>query len=77
MTNQGTNKTVKVIKGGALKTAAERGVKPQPAKTTQQTAREMVQNVTNWVSELQQRKRTETARAIKNLFPEPPQPKEA
>jgi hypothetical protein len=37
----------------------------------------MVQNVTNWVSELQQRKRTETARAIKNLFPEPPQPKEA
>ncbi len=77
MTQKGTVKVVKVIKGGAVKVATERGIKPQPVQTTQQTAREMVQNVTSWVSDLQQRKRVETARAIKNLFPDLPQPKEA
>ena len=77
MTHKGTTKVVKVIKGGAVKIATERGNKPQPVKTTQQTAREMVQNVTSWVGDLQQRKRLETARAIKNLFPELPQPNEA
>jgi hypothetical protein len=77
MTHKESAKVVKVIKGGALKAAAERGAKPQSVKTTQQTAREMVHTVTTWVSELQQRKRLETTRAIKMLFPEPPQPKEA
>jgi hypothetical protein len=73
MTQKGTSRVVKVIKGGGAKPAE----KLQPAKTAQQTAREMVQNVTAWVSDLQQRKRQETAQAIKLLFPEPPQPKGA
>ena len=77
MTHKGTLRVVKVVKGGALKIAENRGVKAQPVKTTQQTAREMVQNVTNWVGDLQQRKRLETAQAIKNLFPDIPQPKGA
>jgi hypothetical protein len=74
--NQG-NKVIKVVKGGAHKVAPVRGEKLQPAKTTQQAAREMVQNVTSWVTDFQQRKRLETAQAIKHLFPETPQPKGA
>lgn len=76
MMNKGTNRPIKVVKGGINKAATKRGIKPQPAKTTQQTARDMVQNVTSWVQDFQQRKRLETAQAIKNLFPEPPQPSE-
>lgn len=41
-----------------------------PKKTTQETARDMVATVTGWVSELEHRHRTETARALKILFPE-------
>ena len=33
--------------------------------------------VTNWVNEFQQKRRTETSRAVQKLFPEPPQPNEA
>ena len=77
MTNKGNPKAIKVVKGGAHKVAAARGQKTPPVKTAQQTAREMVQNVSSWVSELQQRKRLETAQAIKNLFPDTPQPKGA
>ncbi len=43
-------------------------------KTPQETAREMVSTVSNWVNEFQQKRRTETKQAFKNLFPEPPQP---
>lgn len=47
--------------------------KPAPkVNTTAQTAREMVQNVTNWVTELQQKRRTETANAFKRLMPDNP-----
>ncbi len=42
----------------------------EPKKTTQETARDMVATVTGWVSELQHRHRTETARALKSIFPE-------
>lgn len=42
----------------------------EPNKTTQETARDMVATVTGWVSELQHRHRTETARAFKSIFPE-------
>jgi len=45
--------------------------------TAQETARDMVSTVTNWVTEFQQKRRTETSRAFKTLFPEPPQPHEA
>lgn len=46
-------------------------------KSAQETARDMVNTVTNWVNEFQQKRRTETTRAIQTLFPEPPQPNEA
>lgn len=37
-------------------------------KTTQETARDMVATVSEWVSEFQQRRRTETTLALKTLF---------
>ncbi len=60
-------KTIRVIKKD------ERNLKQKPAPkevTPRQTAREMVQTVTNWVNELQQKRRVETANAIKLLLPE-------
>jgi hypothetical protein len=47
---------------------------PNVKKTTQETARDMVTTVSNWVNEFQQKRRTETKQAFKSLFPEPPQP---
>jgi len=67
-------KAIKIIKKG------ERTRKEKPASkgnTTAQTAREMVQTVTNWVNELQQKRRVETAHAIKSLLPNRPRPSEA
>jgi hypothetical protein len=58
----------------------ERTRKEKPVakgNTAAQTAREMVQTVTNWVTELQQKRRVETAKAIKSLLPENPRPREA
>lgn len=46
-------------------------------KSTQEAAREMVSTVSNWVNEFQQKRRAETSKAIKTLFPDPPQPSEA
>jgi hypothetical protein len=40
-------------------------------KSTQETAREMVATVSQWVNEFQQKRRTETANAIKTLFTDP------
>ena len=37
-------------------------------KSPQETAREMVATVSQWVNEFQQKRRTETAQAIKTLF---------
>ena len=37
-------------------------------KTAQEAAREMVANVTQWVNEFQQKRRTETAQALKTIF---------
>lgn len=67
-------KTIKIIKKD------ERTRKPAPAikgNTKAQTAREMVQTVTNWVNELQQKRRVETTEAIKSLLPKTPRPSEA
>ncbi|MEP6743021.1 MAG: hypothetical protein ABJB61_11025 [bacterium] len=41
------------------------------------TAREIVQTVTNWVNEVQQKRRVETAHAIKTLLASTPRPNEA
>jgi hypothetical protein len=67
-------KPIRVIK----KDERTRKAKPVAKGTTAaQTAREMVQTVTNWVTELQQKRRVETAKAIKSLLPENPRPREA
>jgi hypothetical protein len=60
---------IKIIKrderNRQLQAAAE--VAPE-RKTAQETARDMVANVSQWVSEFQQKRRSETAQAIKTLF---------
>jgi hypothetical protein len=61
---------IKVIKKGT-QVAAEPKVEK---KATQSSAREMVSNVTNWVSDFQQRKRDETKQAIEKFFNQQPQP---
>jgi hypothetical protein len=67
-------KAIKIIKKGELK----RKQKPAPkGTTTAQTAREMVKTVTNWVNELQQKRRTETATAIKLMLRDDPRGNEA
>jgi hypothetical protein len=67
-------KTIRVIKKGER----NRREKPeQKTNSTRETARDMVQTVTNWVNELQQKRRMETATAIKTLLSETPRPSEA
>ncbi len=62
-------KTIRVVK----KSAQNREQKVVNKKNTaRETAREMVQNVTNWVTEFQQKRRTETAAALKILSETPP-----
>lgn len=43
-------------------------------KMAQDTARDMVATVSDWVNEFQQKRRNETKQAFQNLFPDPPQP---
>ena len=65
---------IKVIKKGETKPI----VKP-PAnenRSKRQAARDMVANVTGWVSDLQTRKREETRLAFEQLFKANPQPSE-
>ena len=67
-------KAIKIIK----KNERVRKLKPAAkGATTAQTAREMVKTVTNWVNELQQKRRVETANAIKLLMHEDPRASEA
>jgi flagellar hook-basal body complex protein FliE len=67
MNNKGK---IKVIKKGTQVTVQKRVEK----NSTKETARQMVSNVTNWVSDFQQRRRDETKQAIENLFAAQPQP---
>jgi hypothetical protein len=69
-------KPIKIIK----KDERVRARKQKPTvkvNTTAQTAREMVQTVTNWVNELQQKRRVETTNAIKLMLPKNPRASEA
>ncbi len=66
-------KAIRVIKKSDLKRAA----KPVEKPTARDTARDMVKTVTNWVNELQQKRREETTHAIKTLLPNNPRPSEA
>lgn len=61
---------IKVIKKGTQSAEAPKVVK----NTTKVAAREMVSNVTNWVTDFQQRRRDETKQAIEQLFAKQPQP---
>ena len=61
---------IKVIKreerNRQQQTAAEVAERP----TAKETARDMVATVSQWVNEFQQKRRSETAQAIKTLFPD-------
>ena len=66
-------KKVRIVKKGEL----NRQPKPVPkANSARETAREMVQTVTNWVNELQQKRRTDTANALNSLLSDTPRPSE-
>jgi len=62
---------IKVIKRGEIK-APVKTVK----KSKRASAREVVSNVTTWVTDLQARKRDETKIAIEKFFNNNPQPSE-
>ncbi|HKS27297.1 MAG TPA: hypothetical protein VJS44_05730 [Pyrinomonadaceae bacterium] len=69
---------IKIIKRNERSRMEESGEnKVVNKKSTQEAAREMVSTVSNWVNEFQQKRRAETSKAIKTLFPDPPQPSEA
>lgn len=68
---------IKIIKRDERSRTQESGAQESSKKSAQETAREMVNTVSNWVNEFQQKRRAETTKAIKTLFPEPPQPSEA
>lgn len=63
---------IKVIKKDEIKVATKK-VAP---RSTRASAREMVSNVTNWVTDLQARKRDETKTAIEKFFNQQPRPSE-
>jgi hypothetical protein len=65
---------VKVIKKG---TRAEREAAPQSEKKLKRlAAREVVNNVSGWIVDLQERKRGEARMAFNQLFGNAPQPSE-
>ncbi len=69
-----TKGKIKVIKKGEVK-----NVEVSPLvekKSKQESARQMVSNVTNWVSDFQIRKREETKLAFEQLFAARPQTSE-
>jgi hypothetical protein len=66
---------IKVIKKGTV----VRSASPAKVKTVskREAAREIVSNVTNWVSDFQNRKRQSTQLAIENLFGQQIRPTES
>lgn len=62
---------IKVIKRGEVKAPVK-----TVAKSKRASAREVVSNVTSWVTDLQARKRDETKVAIEKFFNTGPQPSE-
>lgn len=67
-------KPIKVIK---KEQRNRKEIKPPKGVGPRETAREMVQTVTNWVNELQQKQRAETSEALKMLLRESPRASEA
>ncbi|HEX8250305.1 MAG TPA: hypothetical protein VF599_19180 [Pyrinomonadaceae bacterium] len=70
-----TKGKIKVIKKGTQPVAAVSAAQSAEIekKSTKVAAREMVSNVSNWVTEFQQRKRVETRSAIEQFFSQQPQ----
>jgi len=62
---------IRIIKKKNLRVVKK--VVKNETKAKQEAAREMVSNVSSWVSEFQQRKRMETKEAIEKLLPAKPQ----
>lgn len=62
---------IKVIKKNEIK-VSEPPVQINK-KTKQESARDMVSTVTNWVNDFQQRRRDETKQAIEKFFSNKPQ----
>ena len=65
---------IKVIKKVEARTALP---KVKAVKSSRKAAREMVSTVTEWVSELKQRKSVDTKAAFERLFAANPQPSES
>ena len=61
-------KTIKVIKKGEKPRPI---VKAKATTTARETARDMVETVTNWVTEFQQKRRVETTNALRMLSKTP------
>jgi hypothetical protein len=60
-------KTIRIVKKGEK---AEPSPKPK-VNTAREAARDMVETVTNWVSEFQQKRRNETAGALRLISKTP------
>ena len=61
-------KTIRIVKKGEKPRPV---VKVKTTTTARETAREMVETVTNWVTEFQQRRRVETTNALRILSKTP------
>jgi hypothetical protein len=60
---------IKIIKRGERNRQQQHTTEaPEVKKGAQETARDMVVTVSQWVSEFQQKRRHETAQALKTLF---------
>lgn len=67
-----TKGKIKVIKKGAQQVVQSKVKEVKVEKKFAQiAAREMVSNVTNWVTDFQQRRRDETKQAIEKFFSQP------
>ena len=64
---------IKVIKRDERNRQQQPAAAEQVAERTsaKEAARDMVANVSQWVNEFQQKRRSETAQAIKTLFADP------
>jgi len=60
-------KTIKIVKKGEK----SRPIVKAKAASARETARDMVETVTNWVTEFQQKRRTETTNALRILSKTP------
>ena len=65
---------VKIIKKGVISASPVTRIDQERSKRA--AARQMVSNVSTWVSELQSRKKDEAKKAFNNLFAQTPTPSE-